>query len=144
MSGQRGIVVACGSDGKLVSWDIETTNILNDFKGHDVSNIKNYDDKIVWSCEISNDGKTLVSSSDDKTIRVWDVRTGNCLRVLNGHTSHVNDCHISNDGTLIVSCSWDLSVRIWETHSAKCVNTHKKHTLWVLSYYKQIFFEIVF
>jgi len=74
-----GIVVACGWKGKLVSWDLETTNILNNIEGHDRISA-------VYSCKISNDGKTLVSGSDDKTIRVWDVKTGNCLRVLNGHT----------------------------------------------------------
>jgi hypothetical protein len=31
------------------------------------------------------DGRRVVSGSDDKTVRVWDVETGSCERVLKGH-----------------------------------------------------------
>jgi WD40 repeat protein len=31
----------------------------------------------------------LASGSYDRTIRLWDVRTGECLKILDGHTSQV-------------------------------------------------------
>lgn len=36
----------------------------------------------VWKVLFSRDGKELISVSDDKTIRFWDVATGDTLRVL--------------------------------------------------------------
>ena len=35
---------------------------------------------------VSGDGKRVVSGSDDMTVRVWDVETGECLKVMEGHT----------------------------------------------------------
>ena len=40
------------------------------------------------ACEQA-DGDTLVSGSDDTTLRVWDIPTGKCTHVLQGHTDHV-------------------------------------------------------
>jgi WD40 repeat protein len=33
----------------------------------------------VWSVAVSSDGRTLMSGSDDQTIRLWDIATGNNL-----------------------------------------------------------------
>ena len=38
---------------------------------------------------MSGDGKTIVSGSDDKTVRVWDAETGELRRTLEGKTSEV-------------------------------------------------------
>ena len=35
------------------------------------------------------DGRRVVSASDDKTLKVWDVATGKCLATLEGHSSGV-------------------------------------------------------
>ena len=35
------------------------------------------------------DGRRVVSASDDKTLKVWDVATGECLATLQGHSSDV-------------------------------------------------------
>ncbi|MCI0529963.1 MAG: hypothetical protein L0Y56_21170, partial [Nitrospira sp.] len=36
----------------------------------------------VWSLAFSPDGGTLVSGSEDETIKFWDVRTGECRKTL--------------------------------------------------------------
>ena len=41
---------------------------------------------ITGICALAN-GKTIVSASWDNTLRVWDARNGECLRILEGHKS---------------------------------------------------------
>jgi WD40 repeat protein len=44
----------------------------------------------IWSCSWSPDGTKIVSSSNDKTVRVWDVGRGECINTLNGHDGWVS------------------------------------------------------
>ena len=55
---------------------------------------------------------TIVSGSDDKTLRVWDL-TNDTSRVLRGHTNSVFSVMKLNE-TTIVSGSWDNSLRMWD------------------------------
>jgi WD40 repeat protein len=41
----------------------------------------------VWSVAFSFDGKQLASCSFDQTVRIWDISTGECSQVLQGHTA---------------------------------------------------------
>jgi WD40 repeat protein len=67
-----------------------------------------------WVCSValSPDGKHIVSGSEDKAIRIWDVETGEQLRTLQGHRHHVPS--IATNGRHVVSGSHDKTVRIWD------------------------------
>lgn len=43
----------------------------------------------VRSVCFSPDGRRALSGSDDQTLRLWDIDSGQCLRVLAGHTKSV-------------------------------------------------------
>jgi WD40 repeat protein len=58
----------------------------------------------------SPDGQLLVSTSDDKTIRLWDVTTGVSLFTLVGHSRSVRAVAFSPDGQLLASASYDNTV----------------------------------
>jgi WD40 repeat protein len=53
----------------------------------------------------------LVTSSADKTLRLWEARTGECLKVFKGHQETVLDFDLS--GARIVSGSDDGTVLVW-------------------------------
>jgi WD40 repeat protein len=67
----------------------------------------------IRSLAFSPDGKTLLSSSNDKTVRLWDLETGQLLYLLTGHRERVKCVGISPDG-LLISCSADAQVRVWD------------------------------
>jgi hypothetical protein len=51
-------------------------------------------------------------------VRIWDVLTGELLKVLEGHTSHVNSVAFSRDDKHIISGSIDNSVRVWDASTS--------------------------
>ena len=65
----------------------------------------------------------IVSGSFDETVRIWDVRTGKCLRALQAHSDPVTSTHFNRDGTLIVSSSYDGLCRVWDTATGQCLKT---------------------
>ncbi|KAJ2740847.1 TOR complex subunit lst8 [Coemansia sp. BCRC 34301] len=68
----------------------------------------------VTAVEFTQDYKFLATSSEDKTIRWWDIYAGSCKRVMeNG--SIVNDLAIHPDTRqeLIISCDQKGRVRVW-------------------------------
>ncbi|WBW70661.1 F-box/WD repeat protein Pop2 [Schizosaccharomyces osmophilus] len=80
----------------------------------------------VWAVQIH--GNTLVSGSLDKTIRVWNIKTGECTHIFRGHTSTIRCLEILSpkrvfrDGRIviepsrpyIVSGSRDHTLRVWK------------------------------
>ncbi len=73
--------------------------------------------EIITCLALSPDGKTLVTGSKDRSIRVWDVNTAKVVRILQGHTHEITSLVFSSDGTQLASSSKDQSIRIWNLSS---------------------------
>jgi WD40 repeat protein len=48
-----------------------------------------------------------MSSSGDKTIKLWDIKTGNNIRILTGHNNDVSSTCFLFDNNIIASGSYD-------------------------------------
>ncbi|MBM3728907.1 MAG: hypothetical protein FJW40_26210, partial [Acidobacteria bacterium] len=82
----------------------------------------------VTSVAWSPDGQRALSGSDDKTVRLWEVETGRCERVLEGHTAIVGSVAWSPDGQRALSGSADSTVRLWEVETGRCERVLEGHS----------------
>jgi small GTP-binding protein len=91
-------------------------HVLRGHKGHIY--------RIAWS----PDGSYLASPSWDKTIRIWDARSGACVHNLQEHTER--DCSVawSPDGQRLASASYDKTIRLWDAASGDHLQTLIGHS----------------
>jgi WD40 repeat protein len=73
----------------------------------------------VWSVAVSADGKRVLTSGEDKTLRLWDAYTGQQLRIFEGHTQRVLGAALSPDGKHVLSGCDDRTVRLWDAITGK-------------------------
>ena len=92
-----------------------------------------------WS--VALDGRRAVSGSEDHTLRVWDLESGESLPALAEHRSSVNTAlrdvgisvSVTPDGRRAVSGSQDGTLRVWDLESGQCLHTLSGHSDWVRS-----------
>ena len=87
---------------------------LVEFKGHS---------NFCFSVKFSPQGNLLVSGSFDETVKIWDVRSGECVATLPAHSDPVTGVDFNRDGTCIVSSSHDGLIRIWDVATGECLKT---------------------
>ncbi|MCX6581182.1 MAG: NACHT domain-containing protein [Candidatus Aminicenantes bacterium] len=81
----------------------------------------------VRACAITPDGKTMVSASEDQTLKLWDLRSGKKIRTFTGHTDSINSCTVSPDGKTMVSASEDHTLKLWDLQNGKKIRTFTGH-----------------
>lgn len=59
-------------------------------------------------------GNLLMTGSSDKTVRLWDVETGLCKQVLEGHKDEIFSCAFNYDDDTIITASKDNTCKIWK------------------------------
>ena len=88
----------------------------------------------VSSVAYSPNGQTLASGGgEDKTIKLWNVKTGKLLQTLKGHSEGVTSVAYSPDGQTLASGSYDKTIKLWNVKTGKLLQTLKGHSKWVTS-----------
>jgi len=123
------LVVGRGT-GVLECWDI--TPILeseqNEAQGQLVYATKDHGSWISAVC-FTPDGKRIINSSADGTIRLRSVESGETLLVLHEPSDHVEDIDVSLDGKRILAAGQKGALRIWEAGGSNTRRTRREDRL---------------
>ncbi|ROT41416.1 WD domain-containing protein [Sodiomyces alkalinus F11] len=104
-----GKVLVAGEDtGRLQVFDINSRAVLRTWMTHK---------QPVWATRFSRTHlTTLLSASDDKTVRLWDLPSNDPTHTFVGHQDYVRSADFipGSSASLIVSGSYDATVRLWD------------------------------
>jgi len=110
----------------------EKTVLLLDARTHEPAARFSGHDDLVRSAAFSPDSRLLASCSRDRTVRVWQVGSGEC-RVLRGHTDEVFAAAFHPDGRRLATGGRDRAVWLWDLERGEEVARLRGHTSFVWS-----------
>ena len=125
-AGQPNLLLSASRDKTLISWKLTGDDQkfgvpVRSFKGHS---------HIVQDCTLTADCAYALSASWDKTLRLWDVATGETYQRFVGHKSDVMSVDIDKKASMIISGSRDKTIKVW-TIKGQCLATLLGHNDWV-------------
>ncbi|KAH6709871.1 hypothetical protein VD0002_g6320 [Verticillium dahliae] len=104
-----GKVLVAGEDtGRIQVFDVNSRAILKTWMNHK---------QPVWATRFSKTQlTTLLSASDDKTVRLWDLPSNQPTHTFIGHQDYVRSADFmpGSLANLLVSGSYDSTVRLWD------------------------------
>ncbi|WP_265275304.1 serine/threonine-protein kinase [Nostoc sp. KVJ3] len=105
--------------GQSLKITLGKVSLVNTLQGNENS---------VLSVAISPDGQTIASSGGNRTIKLWNLATGQQISSLNTYSQQVNAVVISPDGKTLVSGSDDSTIKIWNLATGKQIRTLEGHS----------------
>jgi len=114
--------IACGSENNIQIIKFEDGTLKQTLSGHTA---------LVRDLFHLEEKKQLISGSDDKSIRLWNLEDGKCLKTFNGHNHSANKILLFNPG-IIVSASDDHTIKFWDIEAGTCNKTLTGHEGWVI------------
>lgn len=99
-----------GDDYNIIIFDMKNWKLKFLLKGH-ISSISS----------LVIDNNFLFSGSIDKTIKMWNIDTGDLIKTFHGHKERVTSLVIKDN--YLISGDWDNNIFIWDLTTDKVIKT---------------------
>ncbi|TIA91616.1 hypothetical protein E3P99_01022 [Wallemia hederae] len=129
------VLATASSDQTASIIDMSSGNTLGELRGHEHviecvawAPITSYPHirQLISETNTSGDNtpnKYVATASRDKSIKIWDTTTYQCIHTLNGHDNWVKSILFHPAGTHLLSSSEDKSIKIWDLTTGRCTRT---------------------
>lgn len=104
--------------GLRAAWEIKT------IQGHE---------RGVNDIALISDGRYALTAGQDRTLRLWNLETGESEQTFEGHTDPVTSVAVAPQGKYAVSASSDHTLRLWDIDRGICVHEFMGHAKQVYS-----------
>ncbi len=91
------------------------------------------DEFLCTSLAFSPNGDILASGSVERVVKLWDIRSGECLATLEGHEYPILSLAFSPDGNTLVSGSGDTTLMTWDLENHSRIHHMKGHGFYVVT-----------
>merc|ERR1712142_395241 len=105
------MILSSSRDKTVIVWDLKREDTSYGVPRRRLCGHNHFVSDVV----MSSDGQFALTGSWDKTLRLWDISTGNTTRKFMGHTKDVLSVAFSADNRQIVSASRDHCIKLWNT-----------------------------
>lgn len=140
------LLASCSDDQTARIWDIQTGETKLELRGHE-----NYLEVVTFAPVVSYPsltelsgitlphdrarlpGQFLATGSRDKSIKLWDGLSGQCIKNLAGHDNWVRALVFHPCGTMLLSAADDKTIRVWDLKTGRCIKTVEAHGHFVTS-----------
>ncbi|MEO1559314.1 MAG: WD40 repeat domain-containing serine/threonine-protein kinase [Cyanobacteria bacterium J06632_19] len=126
--------VAFSPYGKIIASGIAVgTVILQDFGNYSKFNIlnilnHNHPSAAIRSIAFSPDKKIIATGSEDSTIKLWEVNTGQEIYTLTGHKKSIRCVTFSPSGKILASSSHAQHIKLWNMNTKQEICTLSEHS----------------
>ncbi|CDF38619.1 Translation initiation factor eIF3, subunit I [Chondrus crispus] len=76
--------------------------------------------RVLWHAS----AEILLTASEDKTIRKWDVEAGEEIQCVTAHKNDIKDCQFSADYAMVITASKDHTAKLWSFHDFSLLRTY--------------------
>jgi len=125
--------IISGGKKEIKIWDLNViTEIRGEIHQEDLVSkalVKTLTGHTGWVASIvmTKDQQHIVSAGLDKSIKIWNLASGECVKTLTGHKDWIRSIVLTEDQQHIVSAGLDKSIKIWNLASGECVKTLTGH-----------------
>lgn len=123
ISSDRGKVVSGSDDQSVIVWDKQTTQLLEELKGHDAQ----------VGCVRMLSGERVLTASHDGTVKMWDVRTDTCVATVGRCPSAVLCLEYDDSTGILAAAGRDAVANIWDIRAGRQLHKLLGHTKWIRS-----------
>lgn len=126
LSPDRHVLATAHEDESIKLWNLEAGSVFQVLRGHT---------NRVWCVAFASESnhqtqsrKTqqsnlLASGSADYSVKLWNWKTGQCLKTLRGHANWVWSVSFSPSAEQLISASYDRTLKLWDVQTGECLKT---------------------
>ena len=108
--GSRYVIALKTSYGsKLELWDVIDRKYIVTLVGDT--------NHVFHNVSFNGNNNTLASADSNNKLRIWDMKTGELIKTLTGHTREIESIAFSSDGLTLASGSKDGTVLVWDVEN---------------------------